>query len=877
MKRVAYIFILLACVAQVCFAQNREAIERTELGNLQNYYATQDPSYAKIVARLPDIETTLNQLKDRITAAQAARPNQFQTEFANCLREINVALRRTANARQQTDQPQYGNIRALVSIPGEDDENRLEKVLQCATTLNTQIGRDAGIAEAISRLQIITQEVQENFDQIDLGAARRKAKEALSKVIAEKAQAAAPSSPPAAVPGSCDNIDLEQAGFVVRSVRIDDPFLFLPWVKARQQRALNEITTLVQGKPFTYKDAGAKGIEIIERQNFLPDTSDRRVKIRVEIVSVRNCTDGGLDLVYRIYSTQILPVLSGRPEARVTERQEPQTSAGQTTVVAPEASPFHFRPIAGYDLTNLLTGGARMEVTSHKFWKLPFKSVLIEGQGNSRKYYFSAGLEGSTDSSIESSSWFAQAQWLVNYTNYQLPTGAGEIKGGHLTAQFAGVTKPFGNGNFTFHFGAALDGGNRQSDVNGVVIAPNTVTDAGVGTLKLYGGLDSRLSNNVISVSYGLELGSIGPAARVDWRKHILDARHEFWYSLGNHRLLNLESRFTLGSLQVPGKVPLPERFFGGNNEEFLVASDIWQIRANPVIRAIPGSKFFRTPEGAGSKNFFSYNFTAAYGYWRKTLVPEELINDPEFTTQLQGAMTSVTSTLQNYYASKDQHYGNVVAQLPAVQTALNDLKTAVAAAQAARPGQFTDLFKACTRALSGALRRVASAITPQASDQYGLVMFLLSDDPDEVQLLKVNQTCGTDLNAAIEDPEVASKAGSVATLRTGMVAEFNQIDQTAAGKQAIEDMAFTRRTLNTLFNDVNIYSISPVVVFDVARIGPSGGGLGGTRYGPGGGIRFELASVAHFTLGYAWNVNRGPGEGRGNVFFTIGVRDLFH
>lgn len=876
MKRVAYTFILIFSIAQVCFTQNREAIERTELGNLQNYYATLDPSYVNVVARLPEIETTLNQLKDRITAAQTARPGQFQTEFANCLQAIDVALRRTVNARRQTEQPQYGNIRALVSIPGEDDENRLEKVLQCATALNTSIGRDPGIAEATARLQVLAREAQENFDQIDLGAARRQAKEALQKVIPEKAAAS-----PGPAPGSCDNIDLERAGFVVRSVRIDDPFLFLPWVKARQRRALDEITTLVQGKPFTYKNAGAKGIEIIERENFLPDTADRRVKIRVEIVSVRNCTEGGLDLVYRIYSTQILPVLSGRPEARVTERQEPQTPAGQTTVVAPEASPFHFRPIAAYDLTNLLTAGARMEVTSHRFWKLPFKSVLIEGQGNSRKYYFSAGLQGSTDSSLESTSWLAQAQWIVNYTNYQLPTGTGEIRGGHLTAQFAGITKPFGNGNFTFHFGAALDGGNRQSDVSGVVIAPKTVTDAGIGTLKLYGGLDSRLSNNVLSVSYGLELGSIGPAARVDWRKHIVDARHEFWRSIGNHRLLNLESRFTLGTLQVPGRVPLPERFFGGNNEEFLIASDVWQIRANPVIRAIPGSKFFRTPEGAGSRNFFSYNFTAAYGYWRKTLVPEELIDDPEFNTQLQGAMASVTSTLQNYYASKDQHYRNVVVQLPAVQTALNDLKTAVAAAQAARSDEddddLTDLFKACTRAMSGALRRVASAINPQAADQYGLVMFILSDDPDEVQLLKVNQTCGTDLNAAIADPAVASAAARVATLRTGMAAEFNQIDQTAAGQKAIDDMKFTRRTLNTLFNDVNIYSISPVFVFDVARIGPSSNGLGGTRYGPGGGIRFELASVAHFTLGYAWNVNRGPGEGRGNVFFTIGVRDLFH
>ena len=868
MLRVAYISILLLA-AQICFAQSREAIERTQLGVLQNYYATQDPSYANAVARLPEIETTLNQLKDRITAAQAARPGQFATEFSNCLQAINTALRRTASARQQTEVPQYGNVRALVSIPGEDDENRLEKVIQCAGQLNGLLGRDPALADAASRLQVVTQNVQEQFDQIDLAAAEKKAKAALRRVVPEKAQAP--------VPGSCDNIDLEQAGFRVRSVRIEDPFKFLPWVKARQNRALAQITTLVQGKPFTYKDAGAKGLEIIERENFLPDTTDQRVKIRVEIVMVQNCVEGQLDLVYRIYSTQVMPVMSGRPEARVTERETPQTSAGQTTVVAPEASEFHFKPIAGYDLTNLLTGGARFEVASQKLWKLPFKSLLIEGQGNARTHFFTTGFEGSHDSELTSPGLLAHAEWIFNYTNYKLPIGAGEIKGGHVNGQFAGVTKPFGNGNFTFHFGGAIDGGNRQSNVSGVVLSPDTIPDAGFGTLRLYGGLDSRLARHIVSVSYGLELGSVGPAARVDWRKHIFDARHQFWQSIGNHRLLDLESRFTFGSLQVPGTVPLPERFFGGNNEEFLIAGDSWQIRANPVIRAIPGSKFFRTAEGAGGKSFFSYNFTGAYGIWRQTLVPEEITIDPEFQSQLQGAMTSVTSTLQNYYSSKDQHFANVVAQLPAAQTALNDLKTAVTAAQTARADQFPDLFKACTRAVSGALRRTASAITPQAADQYGLVMFLLSDDPDEIQLLKVTQACGTDLNGAINDAAIGAASDRVATLRTAMAAEFNKIDQNAAAKKAAADMAFTRRTLNTLFNDVNIYSVSPVFVFDVARIGPASGRIGGVRYGPGGGIRFELATVAHFTLGYAWNVRRGPDEGRGNVFFSIGIRDLFH
>ena len=109
------------------------------------------------------------------------------------------------------------------------------------------------------------------------------------------------------------------------------------------------------------------------------------------------------------------------------------------------------------------------------------------------------------------------------------------------------------------------------------------------------------------------------------------------------------------------------------------------------------------------------------------------------------------------------------------------------------------------------------------------------------------------------------------------MEAEFSQIDQKAADSRAKEDMALVRRTVNTLLRDTNVYSIGPVFVFDVARLGPKRAGLGGVRYGPGVGLRLELASTAHFTAGYAWNTRPGPGEGRGTMFFSIGLRDLFH
>src|SRR6185312_11749907 len=119
-------------------------------------------------------------------------------------------------------------------------------------------------------------------------------------------------------------------------------------------------------------------------------------------------------------------------------------------------------------------------------------------------------------------------------------------------------------------------------------------------------------------------------------------------------------------------------------------------------------------------------------------------------------------------------------------------------------------------------------------------------EDPDEIQLLKVNEACERDLNGELRDETLRSATTRVETLRKSLTAEFKQIDEAQSEKRASEDMAFTRRTLNTLFNDVNIYSISPVVVFDVARIGPRNGTFGGTRYGPGAGIRFELATTAH-------------------------------
>jgi hypothetical protein len=142
-----------------------------------------------------------------------------------------------------------------------------------------------------------------------------------------------------------------------------------------------------------------------------------------------------------------------------------------------------------------------------------------------------------------------------------------------------------------------------------------------------------------------------------------------------------------------------------------------------------------------------------------------------------------------------------------------------------------------------------------------------------------VVQACVNTLNGTSVlngDPAIAAAGNRVDQIRRDMKTELSQVDEEAAKQKARKDMVIVRRTFNTLMNEVNIYSISPVVVFDVARLKSKGVGTGGLRYGPGLGLRLDLASAVSFTGGYAWNVNSAPGEGRGSFFFSMKVRDLF-
>src|SRR5205823_4643216 len=129
---------------------------------------------------------------------------------------------------------------------------------------------------------------------------------------------------------------------------------------------------------------------------------------------------------------------------------------------------------------------------------------------------------------------------------------------------------------------------------------------------------------------------------------------------------------------------------------------------------------------------------------------------------------------------------------------------------------------------------------------------------------------CVAGLNGKLNDVTIAAEGARLSSLANVMQHEFDQIDQAHAAAQAGQEMRYVGTTLQTLLHDVNLYSISPIAIFDFGHIGPANATFGGTRYGPGGGLRFTLVSTASFSIGYAWNIHPHIGEGRGALFFAL-------
>ena len=140
--------------------------------------------------------------------------------------------------------------------------------------------------------------------------------------------------------------------------------------------------------------------------------------------------------------------------------------------------------------------------------------------------------------------------------------------------------------------------------------------------------------------------------------------------------------------------------------------------------------------------------------------------------------------------------------------------------------------------------------------------------------IARIDARCG-ELNQETKSAAITANIAAMLVSRKLVADEYAKVDNDLARGKARAEMKSPRRTLNTLLRDINVVSISPVVLFDAARLGGSRGAFRGTRYGIGGGLRFSLVSHVNLTVAYAANPDRAPGESRGAFVFTMQFRDV--
>ena len=138
--------------------------------------------------------------------------------------------------------------------------------------------------------------------------------------------------------------------------------------------------------------------------------------------------------------------------------------------------------------------------------------------------------------------------------------------------------------------------------------------------------------------------------------------------------------------------------------------------------------------------------------------------------------------------------------------------------------------------------------------------------DPDDVTLPSLQTACFT--NAA--DPELLALATRVEAHRQNIATQISRIDIARTRAIARQQLSFPRRTVKTMIEDMDVFSISPVALLDIAYVSPR------SYYAVGGGLRLTLASSVHFTLTYAYNPRRLKGDAPGALLFSLGFTNLF-
>lgn len=668
-------------------------------------------------------------------------------------------------------------------------------------------------------------------------------------------------------------------GLPVRSARVQTPLAFLPWIQAdllTAQRLAGELA----GQPFSAERVRHVQARIGELP-FAQLDREARVGGRVlaVVVACAPTAPGGsaqLDLVFNVYAVKASTSLAATWESRQRETAAPEQQGGQEAL----RKGMRLQPRLGYQAGEGPGAGAavlyrRADAAPGDVWR----TLAFDGYASDRLRDLRLAAAGWHDP--RSGPW-AHWAWRLGYADQSAPAKAVSRLGqSGLQAELIAQTRPLGRDDdegrwgLPLRLGAALEAGQHRSGGEDNPAA-SLVARQHTQTLKLMVGTTARLARHSLAASYGVELGAgNGGAGSIDWVRQVVDIAHQGrWVLEDSHRSLSVDTRLSAGQLSAHGVVPHSARFFAGGREQRFTGNEEWQIRAAPLLRSLGTNALANAAASPGYRRFAALNLTAALPVYNVPLLPRELYEPPLVLPLMEGQLNSATSALANDLRTAMPGFRQAIAHLAPVQQTLAAMEVAVAAAEPPTGSTSRKAFVACREQIAQA-RDDVTATLEATDDQLSFLFDLLPPKRGSDTLGLVAQRCADRFNADARSPEIDRLA---AALRTS-VAQLSQWladDLGAATAAAAREIEPVRLVIRTLFNEMNVVAVSPLLMLDAVQLGPRLSGGPRTRVGLGTGLRVTLVDSVDFSLGYMANLRRQPGEARGAFFLNMAFKDPF-
>lgn len=681
----------------------------------------------------------------------------------------------------------------------------------------------------------------------------------------------------------------EDHGYSVREVRIDSP---LGWLFGSVEKKLGEIINdpsmpIRKGMPFRKQDEDEGFLRVKEKFPELTVSQSNRIAFRLARPTLENCDTSAakLDVVYRVYNFGYSPFLS--PLFDAGNRDDVRRSVVDTDATEALANYFP-QPLAGFNRARNPYAGTMLTINQPAglLEKLSLDAIVSNKSDEER-----LRAAGSRE---RAAGLVRRFDYIFGYHHSNVPATATNLKDAVGFAQVIATTKSIGTNQLVMRLGSALETGNKQSTLSTVQLQPGDVAQSPYGALKVFLGSTLRSGRHEFKASYGLQFGGATKEAKIDFVKHLFDGAANLRFLPRDHRPITIEVEFAAGSIQNRGRLPVAERFFGGNAEHNFIASSDWIIRREPFIRSFAENTLAQTTTTnfVGGDRFFSANLTAAFTVWGKPLVPDEVLKEPDFEKLVDFEFNTARNALAISYLEETPEFRKVAEMSFPLAEKLADIRALLSNLAAKHLGDEIDsqiqICQSDAEDLDETLSQIKNDLTEgnaKSADLRTLAVGFPTKSPPipaEVSDFLDDLNDLRDMDGIPEPSAIANLVTQMESLRVAMANAFVEVSDstksTAAAKantRASEIMVYPRRVFRELTHEANLFAVSPVFIFDAARLRQNNLTPGSVRYAVGGGLRVSIVSL-DVTTAYAFNPGRKPWERRGGFVFTMEVSNLF-